>query len=141
MRKRWSFERTVITVAVSLALTAILFAQQNVALAQVATPAPAEEAAPAATPAPAEEAAPAPTAAPVEEAAPAPTLAPAQEAAPAATAAPAQEAAPAQAAPTTLPTTGAARDPLAIVLVVAGTGVVLGMLSGYSARRKRTVQR
>jgi hypothetical protein len=128
MLKRQTFVPIFIIVVISLALTGILFVQEA-AFAQVATPAPVEEPAP--TPAPVEEPAPAdaaPTPAPVEEAAPA-------EAAP--TSVPAEEAAP---APTRLPTTGVASDPLTIILVVVGTVVVLGTLSGYSARRKRTTQ-
>jgi LPXTG-motif cell wall-anchored protein len=128
MLKRQTFVSIFIIVVVSLTLTGILLTPET-AFAQVATPAPAEEAAP--TAAPAEGAAPAeaaPTPAPIEEAAPA-------EAAP--TSAPAEEAAP---APTRLPTTGVASNPLAIILVVVGTVAVLGTLSGYSARRKRTIQ-
>jgi hypothetical protein len=121
MLKRRTLLPVFIIVTISLALTGILFAQEEAAFAQVGTPAPIEEA----TPEPAEEAAPteaAPTPAAVEEAAPA------------------EEAAPTEAAPTTLPTTGMASDPLTIILVVVGTVVVLGTLSGYSARRKRTTQ-
>ena len=142
MRKRWTVVPIFLIVVITLALTGLAFAQ-GAALAQVATPAPEEEAAPpeaAPTAAPAEEAAPTP--APVQEAAPAqeaaPTAAPMQEAMP--TAAPAQEAAPAEAPPTTLPTTGIAGDPLAIGLVVVGMVVALGMVSGYAARRKGTSQ-
>jgi cobalamin biosynthesis Mg chelatase CobN len=139
MLKRQAFAPFVI-VAMILALTGILFAQNEVALAQANTPEPAEEAAPTAEPA--EEAA--PTAEPTEEAAPtaaAPTASPTQEAAPAQaapTAAPAQEAASTAAAPTTLPTTGVASNPLPIFWVVVGTVAVFGMISGYSALRKRT---
>jgi uncharacterized iron-regulated membrane protein len=113
-------------VVICLALTGVLFAQE-VAFAQGATPAPAEEAPaqPAATPAPAEEA-------PAAE--PTPTAAPAQQAAPA------EEAAPAEATPSTMPTTGVASDPLTIIWVVVGTVVVLGTLSAYSSYRKRTTQ-
>jgi hypothetical protein len=126
MLKRLPLLPILIIVAINLALAGILFAPEA-ALAQVATPEPVEEA----TPEPVEEAAPTeaePTAAPVEEAAPA-------EAEP--TAAAAEEAAP---APTTLPTTGMAGRPFTILLVVVGTVAVLGTLSGFSARRKRTTQ-
>jgi hypothetical protein len=129
MLKRRAFAPFVI-VAVILALTGILFAQNEVAFAQANTPEPAEEAAP--TPEPAEEEAPtaaAPTASPTQEAAPA-------QAVP--TAAPAQEATPTAAAPTTLPTTGVASNPLAIFWVVVGMVAVLGMISGHSVLRKRT---
>ncbi len=129
MRKHWTVVSIFMLMVISLALTGILFAQDNVALAQDATPAPAEEAAP--TAAPVEEAAPAeaaPTATPVEEAAPA-------QAAP--TAPPAEEAAPAEAAPVTMPTTGVAGNSRIIIWVVVGTVVVLGTLAGYSARRQR----
>lgn len=114
MRKHWTVVSIFMLMVISLALTGILFAQDNVALAQDATPAPAEEAAPTATP--------------VEEAAPA-------QAAP--TAPPAEEAAPAEAAPVTMPTTGVAGNSRIIIWVVVGTVVVLGTLAGYSARRQR----
>ena len=130
MLKRRIFVRIFIIVVMNLALTSILFAQEEAAFAQLATPTPAEEAAPADEAAPAEAA---PTTAPAEEAPAeevAPTAAPVEEA-------PAEEAAP---APTTMPTTGVASDPLAISLVIASTVGVLGALSSYAARRKRTAQ-
>jgi hypothetical protein len=134
MLKRRIFVPIFAALAINLALTGFLFTQAKVTFAQLATLTPPEEPAQAATPAPAEEAPPAeptPTAAPVQEAAPA------VEATPTEAAAPAEEATPAESTPSTMPVTGLARNPLTIMLVVAGAVVVLGGLSAFSNRRKR----
>lgn len=127
MLKRRIFVPLITALAINLILTGFLFTQANVAFAQLATLTPREEPTEAApTPAPAEEAPPAePTA----------TAAPVEQAAPAVEATPA--AAPTEAAPGAMPTTGAASDPLTIMLVVAGVVVVLGALSAYTSFRKR----
>lgn len=129
MLKRRIFVPLITALAINFALTGYLFTQAHVAFAQLATLTPREEPTEAApTPAPAEEAPPAePTA----------TAAPVEQAAPAVEATPTAEAAPTEATPGAMPTTGAASDPLTIMLVVAGVVVALGALSAYSSLRKR----
>jgi hypothetical protein len=119
MLKRRTFMPVYIVIAITLALTGILFAQEA-AFAQLATPAPAEEA----------PAAPAPTSTPVAAATPLPTV----------VVPPAAEAAPAEATPASMPVTGMASNPFPIILVVVGTVVALGAISGFSIRRKRANQ-